>query len=270
MNALISIITPVYNSEKYLLENLTSVRVQTYIHWEHILVDDCSSDGSGALIKTLQKKDPRIKYHRLEKNSGAGIARNRAIELANGDYIAFLDSDDQWHSKKLENQLNFMNANNYHFTFTDYDIVDTDNKKLNITICSRRKVTFKRALFKNPIGCLTVIYSKKHFGKQYFPSIRKCEDYALWLKLLKKADGYGLSECLASYRKRNDSISSNKVDLLKYIWQIYRKEENLSWLKSIFYSVSTIVLKLKQSLIVSTLVHSRVLQKKLFLTFNRI
>lgn len=245
MNALISIITPVYNAEKYLADHLASVEAQTYTHWEHILVDDCSSDSSAEIVKSYQAKDPRIKYHRLEENSGAGIARNKAIELAKGDYIAFLDSDDQWYPEKLERQLTFMQKNDYAFTFTDYDRVDeTGNKMANIVKC-KPKVTYKSALYKNPIGCLTVMYSVRFFGKEYMPSIRKRQDYALWLKLLKKTNGYGLNECLASYRTGNASISANKMDLLKYEWSIYRKVEGLSWFKSVFYLLSAIILKLK-------------------------
>lgn len=243
--SLVSIITPVYNSEKYLSENIRSVRAQTLSNWEHILVDDCSSDGSEALIKSFQEKDPRIKYHRLETNSGAGIARNKAIELAKGDYIAFLDSDDQWYPEKLEKQINFMEENNHHFTFTDYDMVDENGQKIPKTIKSKPIVTYKRALYKNPIGCLTVIYDVNFFGKQYMSSIRKRQDYALWLKLLKKTNGYGINECLASYRSGNESISANKLDLVKYEWKIYREIEGLSWFKSAFYLLSAVVLKLK-------------------------
>lgn len=240
-----SIITPVYNSEKYLGECIQSVLAQSYVNWEHILVDDCSTDNSEAIIKVFQEKDSRIKYHRLETNSGAGIARNKAIELAQGSFIAFLDSDDQWYPEKLEKQLGFMQKNEYHFTFTDYDMVNADGQKLSKYIKCKPVVTYKNALYKNPIGCLTVIYDVDFFGKQYMPSIRKRQDYALWLKLLKKTNGYGLNECLASYRTGNDSISANKLDLLKYEWKIYREVEGLPWFKSLFYLVSVIILKLK-------------------------
>lgn len=242
---LISIITPVYNSENYLGENLRSVQSQTYQNWEHILVDDCSSDNSEAIIKSYQVKDSRIKYHRLEINSGAGVARNKAIDLSQGDYIAFLDSDDLWYPEKLGKQLNFMQKNDYHFTFTDYDIVDETGKKLSKYIKCKPNVTYNSALFKNPIGCLTVIYDVAFFGKQYMPTIRKRQDYALWLALLKKTTGYGLNEILSSYRATKNSISSNKLDLLKYEWKIYREVEQLSFLKSLFYMVSAIFLKLK-------------------------
>ncbi len=243
--SLISIITPVYNSKRYISENIKSVQAQTYTDWEHILVDDCSSDDSESIIKSYQSKDHRIKYHRLEENSGAGIARNKAIELAQGNYIAFLDSDDQWYPQKLEKQLLFMQKNDYHFSFTDYDMMDEKGQKLSKYVKCNPIVTYKSALYKNPIGCLTVIYSVDFFGKQYMPSIRKRQDYGLWLNLLKKTDGYGLNECLASYRTGNASISANKMDLLKYEWKIYREVEGLSWFKSSFYLLSAIILKLK-------------------------
>ncbi len=234
-----------YKAEKYLADHLASVQAQTYDNWEHILVDDCSPDGSAALIKSFQERDQRIQYHRLEKNSGAGVARNKAIELAKGDYIAFLDSDDQWHPEKLEKQLSFMRENDYHFTFTDYDMVDEVGQKLSKYIKCKPLVTYKTALYKNPIGCLTAMYNVNFFGKQYMHSIRKRQDYALWLKLLKKVNGHGLNECLASYRTGNESISANKLDLLKYEWKIYREVEGLSFFKSAFYLLSAVVLKLK-------------------------
>ncbi|SHI50089.1 glycosyltransferase family 2 protein [Pseudozobellia thermophila] len=242
---LVSIVTPVYNSEKYLADNIASVQAQTHTHWEHILVDDCSNDGSASLIESYQKKDPRIKYYKLESNSGAGVARNKAIELAQGEYIAFLDSDDQWYPTKLEKQLGFMRKNGYHFTFTDYDMINDAGEKLTRLMKAKPVLTYRKALYKNPIGCLTVMYDVGFFGKQYMPSIRKRQDFALWLSLLKRTNGYGLNECLASYRVGNTSISSNKLSLLKYEWQIYREVEGLPLIQSVFYTTSAIVLKLK-------------------------
>ena len=224
---------------------MASVASQTHEQWEHILVDDCSTDGSAQLILAKAERDSRITYIKLDTNSGAGIARNRAIKEAKGRYVAFLDSDDLWHSEKLERQLSFMQKNGHQFTFTDYDVVDEAGHKLSKRIKAKPIVTYKTALFKNPIGCLTVIYDTDFYGKQYMPSIRKRQDYALWLSLLKKTNGYGLNECLASYRTGNASISANKLDLLKYEWKIYREVEGLSWLKSSFYLLSAIILKLK-------------------------
>ncbi|WP_321826104.1 glycosyltransferase family 2 protein [Maribacter dokdonensis] len=242
---MVSIITPVHNSGKFIEECIQSVKLQTYIDWEHILVDDCSTDNSVKIIEEYAQIDSRIKLHCLAVNSGAGITRNKAIELAKGDYIAFLDSDDTWYPKKLQLQLNFMIANDYYFSFTSYDKMDELGNNLNSIVKSKRFVDYHSALYKNPIGCLTVMYDVKYFGKQYMPSIRKRQDYALWLKLLKKSDAYGLSEVLATYRIGNESISSNKFKLLKYEWQIYREVEGLSFFKSAFYTVSAIILKLK-------------------------
>ncbi|WP_108245598.1 glycosyltransferase family 2 protein [Muricauda brasiliensis] len=242
---LVSIVTPVYNSEKYLAQNIKSVQLQTHTSLEHILVDDCSTDNSAQIIKHFAEKDNRIRYVKLSENSGAGVARNKAIELAKGDYIAFLDSDDLWYPDKLKKQLAFMQANNYPFTFTAYDKIDIAGKLLGKQVNAKRKVTYKSALYKNPIGCLTVIYSISFFGKQYMPKIRKRQDYALWLKLLKKTDAYGIQQCLSSYRVGNESISSNKFKLLTYEWRIYRDIEGLSRMKSVFYLISAILIKLK-------------------------
>ncbi|WP_394747988.1 glycosyltransferase family 2 protein [Spongiimicrobium salis] len=242
---MVSIITPVHNSEKFVLECMDSVRSQTYAEWEHILVDDCSTDKSAEIIMKSAKKDGRIKYIGLKENSGAGVARNTAIKAATGNFIAFLDSDDQWYPEKLERQLAFMKENNSQFSFTSYDKVDEEGKKLPKKVNCKRLITYKTALYKNPIGCLTVMYSVDFFGKQYMPSIRKRQDYALWLKLLKKTEGHGLQEYLSTYRVRTGSISSNKLELLSYEWKIYREEEGLSFVKSLFYIVSAIFLKMK-------------------------
>lgn len=245
MNRKVTIVTPVHNAGEFLGDCLDSVSAQTYAHWEHILVDDCSTDNSRAIIEAYAKKDHRIVLISLEKNSGAGVARNKAIEKATGDYIAFLDSDDQWLGSKLERQLDFMQKHNYAFTFTSYTKINEQGESLDKEVRAKELVTYKKALFKNPIGCLTVIYDLTFFGKQYMPIIRKRQDYALWLRLLKKTDAYGLDEVLATYRVRNDSISSNKYSLLTYEWKIYREVEGLSFFKSLFYVVSAVVLKMK-------------------------
>ncbi|SNQ44112.1 glycosyltransferase family 2 protein [Cellulophaga lytica] len=245
MNNKVSIITPVYNSERFIADCIKSVQSQTYSDWEHILVDDCSSDISASIIQEFAKYDTRIKYFKLKKNSGAGVSRNKAIELARGSYIAFLDSDDIWHKDKLSKQVEFMVKNKYNFSFSSYAVIDEEGIVLSKSKKVLNHVNYKKALFKNPIGCLTVIYNCDSLGKHYMPSIRKRQDYALWLKLLKITDAYGLNENLASYRIVSNSISSNKFDLLKYEWKIYREEEKLSFVKSSFYLFTAVVLKLK-------------------------
>lgn len=241
----ISIVTPVFNSERFIDQCISSIKAQTFLDWEHILVDDCSTDNSPVIIKNYAEKDSRIKYFKLSEKGGPGIARNKGIELSKGRYIAFLDSDDLWNSDKLTLQLAFMEKNGYPFTFTSYNRITEDGSKLNGIIKAETVVTYKRALLKNPIGCLTVMYDVSYFGKQYMPSIVKRQDYALWLKLLKQSNAYGLDKVLATYRVRQNSVSSGKIGLLKYEWKIYREEEGLSFTKSSFYLLTAILGKLR-------------------------
>ena len=233
---LISIITPLYNSERYIEETIKSLLSQTYKNWQMIIVDDCSDDNGIEIVKRYQEKDNRIKLIKLEKNGGGAVARNRAIEEAEGKYIAFLDSDDLWHPEKLEKQIKFMEENNYNFTFTKYQQMAENGEKLEKYIEVPQKLNYKQALLKNPIGCLTVIYNAEKLGKIYMPLIRKRQDYALWLKILKQeVIAYGLNENLAYYRLRSNSVSSNKIDLIKYQWKLYREREKLNILESLFY-----------------------------------
>ncbi|MGB5315481.1 MAG: glycosyltransferase family 2 protein [Robiginitalea sp.] len=242
---MVSVITAVYNSENTLKECLDSVLAQTFTDWEHILVDDCSKDDSIAVLREYSNRDPRFCVIQLSENRGAGIARNTAIESARGQYIAFLDCDDIWFPQKLEKQVDYMQKNDYPFTFTSYIHMDESGRFRDKTVIAPEKVSYKSALFKNPIGCLTAMYDTQFYGKQYMPDIRKRQDYALWLKLLKRSNAYGIQECLAAYRVQKKSVSSNKLSLIKYEWLIYRKEEKLGFFQSIFYLLSAIFLKLK-------------------------
>ncbi|QKX04717.1 glycosyltransferase family 2 protein [Aquimarina sp. TRL1] len=244
MKVLVSVITPLYNSSDYIEQCIDSVKKQTYLDWEHILVDDCSKDDSFSKVENYIGNDNRFKLIQLEENSGAGVARNKGIEIASGRFIAFLDSDDTWSPNKLDKQLGFMLSNNYDFSFTSYKLINEEGKDLNKVIKCKGRVTYKKALLYNPIGCLTVIYDTNSLGKLFMPLIRKRQDYALWLNILKKTQGFGMNEVLASYRVREDSISSNKFNLIKYHWVLYRKIEKLSFLKSIFYLLSVIIHKL--------------------------
>lgn len=245
MNSLVSIITPNYNSEKFIAQTLQSIRAQTYKNWELIIVDDCSTDKSLDIIETYSKTDKRIKVIKLNENSGAGIARNKAIEEATGNFIAFLDSDDLWHPEKLEKQLAFMVQNNYNLTYTSYNVfIEKDAEPNKIVLC-KPTLNYSQMLYSNKIGCLTAMYNKDNLGKIYMPEIRKRQDYALWLKILKKEErAYGLQEVLACYRDRNNSISNNKIEMLKWNWILYKKVEELSYFQSLFYVTSNVLNKI--------------------------
>ena len=233
---LVSIITPSYNSEKYISETIESVLDQTYQEWEMIIVDDLSSDDSLQIIEHYAKKDSRIKVIRSKQNMGPAHARNRAIKEAKGRYIAFLDSDDVWFPKKLEKQIQFLTENNLVITYSAYETMDENSKYIN-TRNIQTSITYNDMLKSNHIGNLTGIYDTDFFGKVY---MKECghEDYVLWLELLKQIESTkGLSEPLAKYRIMSKSLSSNKLKVLKWQWDIYRNIEKLG----IFQSAYTMI-----------------------------
>ena len=161
---LVSIIMPNYNSEKYVKESIQSVLDQTYQNWELILVDDCSTDNSLEIVKSFG--DDRIKIFQNETNSGAAVSRNYALRMAEGKWIAFLDSDDLWSPEKLSLQIDFMVKNNYHFSYTPYSHIDENSNPLNVEVTGPRKIS-KRKMFRyDYIGCLTVIYNREYVGRE--------------------------------------------------------------------------------------------------------
>ncbi len=245
---LVSIIMPAYNCGDFIGETLDSVINQSYKNWEVIIVDDCSTDNTAEVVKEYIKKDNRIKYHKLEKNSGAAVARNKAIDLATGKYLAFLDSDDVWFPEKLAKQIGFMEENDYGFSCTSYTKIDEQGEYLNRTIVAQPKRDYDGVLKTCP-GNSTVIYNAEKLGKFKIPDIKKRNDYVMWLQVIKKEKYlYGIEEPLGSHRIRTESISSNKRSLLGYHWKVYREIENLSLLKSsylIVYWVVATVLKLR-------------------------
>ena len=242
---LVSIITPAYNCANYIGTTIESVLSQTYSYWEMIIVDDCSSDNTEEVVLHYASKDSRIKYKKLEVNSGAAVARNVAMSMATGQYIAFLDSDDVWLPDKLSTQIQFMQENNYKFTCTDYEQIDETGRHLGKIIHCIEKADYNRVLLDCPIGNSTVMYDVTQMGKFEVPNIRKRNDDALWLKMLKSEKFiYGLNQVLVQYRVRHDSISANKFQLIKYHWVLYRKIEHLNIMRSIFYILHWGVIKI--------------------------
>lgn len=231
---LVSVIMPTYNCAKFIGETINSIQNQTYDNWELIIVDDCSKDNTEEVVSKIN--DKRIKYHKLEKNSGAAVARTEAMKLAKGNYMAFLDSDDIWMPEKLEKQIKFMEDNNYYFTCTAYEQIDEENNKLGKIIKTVKKANYNRILLDCPVGNSTVMYNVDELGKFEVPNIRKRNDDALWLQIIKKAQYiYGMEDILMQYRIRNNSISSNKLSLIKYHWYLYRNIEHLSIARSCFH-----------------------------------
>lgn len=233
---LVSVIMPTYNCGKFIGESIESVQKQTYSQWELIIVDDCSTDDTMSIVQKYKTTDKRIKYHKLEKNSGPAVARTKAMELASGNYMAFLDSDDLWVPNKLERQVKFMESHQYAFTCTAYEQIDEDGKKLGRVIKTVPKTSYNRLLLDCPVGNSTVMYNVDIMGKFKVPNIRKRNDDALWLQMLKKEPYImGMTDILMQYRIRANSVSSNKIKLIGYHWKLYRDIEHLSVPRSLFH-----------------------------------
>jgi len=233
----ISIITPVYNSEKLIRETIECVLNQTYHNWELLLVDDCSLDNSAQIIKEYAEKDSRVKYIKLNENSGAAAARNSALKKSTGRFIAYLDADDLWKIEKLEKQVNFMLKNNYAFTCTDYEKITEDGNSLNKIIKIPEKVDYNLFLRNTIIQTVGVMVDTKITGKKILvmPLIRRRQDAATWCQLLK--NGYNCYRCpenLSYYRVVKNSLSSNKFKAVKMNWYWYRKIEKLPFWKTCF------------------------------------
>lgn len=238
----VSIITPLYNSASYISRTIQSVLDQTFQDWEMLIIDDCSTDKGVDIVKGIAADEPRIKLLKNKTNSGPALTRNRGIKAAKGRYIAFLDSDDQWSKDKLETQLKFMHSKKVVFTFSYYKQTDEKGKEIGSMDRIPEKVNYSSTAKNNKIGCLTAMYDTEFFGKVYMPLIKKRQDYALWLKLLRKVDyAYCIPKFLGIYTVRTDSVSSNKLKLIKYNWKVYREIEGNSFLKSCYY-LSCIIL----------------------------
>lgn len=209
IDGLVSIIMPSWNTGRFIAESIQSVINQTYQKWELLIVDDCSTDNTDAVVTSFT--DERIRYFHNDHNSGAALTRNYALREAQGEWIAFLDSDDLWLPKKLEKQLNFMNRNGYVFSYHEYVKIDEESRPLNVYVSGPDTVTKRKMYHYGYPGCLTFMYSAKALGLIQIKDIKKNNDYAILLQLCKKANCYLLKENLAQYRIRKKSISHDKL-----------------------------------------------------------
>lgn len=234
---MVSVIIPLYNSEKYIETTIESVINQTYKNWELLIIDDNSKDNGVVIVKEYIKKDSRIKLLVNSQNMGAAKTRNYGIKEAKGEYIAFLDSDDLWNCDKLEKQINFMEKNNYSVTYTGFKKVFIDTPQKGEYISKHKEsLSYKELLKANWLSTFTVIYNQEILGKKYFPDIRAGQDYGLWLDLAKENGKiYGMDEILGTYRVHVGSLSSNKIRRIKLLWKLYREYNKLSILDSIRY-----------------------------------
>jgi len=236
MEILVSIITPCYNSSKFIAQTYNSINNQTCLNWEWIIVDDCSNDDSANIIQNF--KDDRIKLVINEKNLGAAESRNKALRLAEGRYITFIDSDDLWENDFLAKSVNFLKTNNEELVYASYKRVDEDLEPLLDDFKAIDKVDSKRILFNCPIPMLTSMYDSKRIGKVFFPDVELREDHAMWIELLKKIKhARAIDESLGIYRMRDNSVSRNKIKIAKMQFNLYFKYLKMNIFKSVYYTL---------------------------------
>ena len=238
---LVSIVMPCYNGARHIEDSIKSVLNQCYQNWELIVVDDLSKDNSVAIVDKFVKKDSRIKLVAKETNSGCAASRNQAVELARGDFIAFLDCDDIWDENFLTEQIQFMKHENLDFSCSSYRMIDENNREILYPhIVPPKKFSFESLLRYNIVGTLTAIYRVKSVGKIYFDvnlhSVR--DDYACWLDILRKSSrAQSNPKILASYRVHSNSVTSNKFKLIRSHFNFLTKREKLSFFKASHYTL---------------------------------
>jgi teichuronic acid biosynthesis glycosyltransferase TuaG len=227
----VTIVTPMYNARPWLPALFETTRGQVFQGFEHLLVDDCSSDGSVEEALRLSAGDARVRVLRMPHNSGPAAARNMAIAAAQGRFLAFLDADDLWLPQKLERQLNWMKKQGHAFTYHDYRHMSHDGKKLGAVVSGPNVLTLKSLhTHRGTGGCLSVMVDTLQLPWFRFPDLQRSlpEDFLAWLAIIQRGNrGHRLSEDLGRYRLTPASRSSNKLASALAVWRLYRQVEKL-------------------------------------------
>lgn len=236
VEGLVSVVMPVHNSARFLREAIESVLDQTYQNWELLIVDDASKDDSINIAHEYEEKDKRI--HVLKNDAPIGIPsapRNVGITAARGRYVAFLDSDDIWFPRKLEQQIPLLSEQGTAIAFGNYEKMEEDGRRRNRVVRAPATASYKSLLNGNVIGNLTGMYDRKQTGTVLMPD-RRHEDYVMWLSILKRGFvARNTGTVLGAYRLRSTSVSSQKMLTVRWQWAIYREVEGLSWFSSAYH-----------------------------------
>ena len=237
MSSLVSVIMPYYNKKNYFLKSINSALKQTYINLEILIIYDDQNRDDLKYIENCIKNDLRVKIIFNEKNKGVAYSRNKAISIARGEYIAFLDCDDYWEAEKIEVQLNFMLTHGYHFSHTTYHVLNY-NGKIVSTIRARETLKYKELLRSCDIGLSSVILKRKLLRDMKFPELKTKEDFVLWLSLAKKSvDLVGLDKPLTFWRQTPHSLSNSILQKLNDAFKVYHLYEK----KNFFYSIFCVI-----------------------------
>lgn len=233
----VSIITPVFNSSKFLEETIASVLNQTFTDWEWMITDDKSTDNSVEIIQKIN--DSRIQLILSDKNGGAGHARNLSLKQASGRFITFLDADDFWEPNFLEEMISFMKKENTELAYSNYARCDENLNPVIDDFKADKPVTFYNLLKTCRLSLLSSMYDSQRVGKEYFPEGSKREDHVMWLNLLKKIPvGKPLPKTMAKYRMHQSSISRKKSNIVKDQYLVYKDYMNFSTVKSLYYTAN--------------------------------
>lgn len=238
---LVSVVMPSYKCGRFIEESIHSVQAQTYKSWELIIVDDCSCDGTVETVLDFKKEDARISLYQNPVNSGAAVSRNTALKNAKGRWIAFLDSDDLWEPTKLEKQIRFMEENGYAFSYHEYVEIDEQDNLLGVHVSGKKHVGKFDMFSCCWAGCLSVMYDASKIGLIQIDDIKKNNDTAMWLKVIRKADCYLLPECLGKYRRRANSITPKP--LWQRIWAhypLFRVAEEMNPISATFWVIMNV------------------------------
>lgn len=234
-NDLVSIITPSYNCSQYIGECIESIQRQTYTNWELLITDDCSTDNSVDVIRHYSENDPRIKIFEQTENGGAGVARNNSIKEAKGRFIAFCDSDDMWMPEKLDKQIAFMKEIDCALSYTSIIECDEKGRVTGVEIAPS-KHTFHQSWRDNKVGTSTAMYDTEKVGKMFMPTLRKRQDWGLFMSILRKCGiAYGMKEPFIYYRIGQESLSKNKKSLVKYNIAVYQTILGWSFFRSFLF-----------------------------------
>ena len=238
IQGLVSVIIPVYNCEKYIDRTLQSVFAQTYKNIEIVLVDDQSTDSSAEIIKHYQEFHPEIVYFLQPKNMGAGHARNKALELAKGQYVAFLDADDVWKPSKIEKQVKLLREKDGGFCFAAIEMIDGDDNIVKGKRAVKEEIDYNFLLSNTMIPTSGVMVDRAIKGDFRMHLRRGGQDYATWLRLLQDGSkAYGIDEALVGYRIDGQSLSSNKMKSIRQIWEIQTQDEGIGKIAAAWHIV---------------------------------
>jgi teichuronic acid biosynthesis glycosyltransferase TuaG len=231
---LVSIITPAWNAQDYIAATIASVRSQTMPDWEMLVADDCSVDRTAEVVESLASEDRRVRLLRCRENGGPARARQAALEAASGRYLAFLDSDDLWLPAKLERQIDFIAGKRAALSYTSFRRISADGSRIGRPRPVPASLSYRQLLCNTAIATLTAMVDRSVAGEVSMTDAGY-DDLCLWLSILKRGHtAYGLAEDLARYRVRGGSVSSHPLRSARWVWNIYRNVEHLSWTDSVW------------------------------------